>query len=230
MTSDLYSEALRRIRTSPQPDWKTEMQELYDAWSACDDYDEQKRLEDEMVVAFLPLLAHVAYRYHNEAAGFTRRDAFEVGLARFPYALQMFKPERSPRGTRAFSSWMINAAERAMCAALRKALTRRDIALVVSLDTSTNLPKRLMSADDDALRHVGQPGVEEVVEETIGEMSEMDALAARMILLRGATRQQVLDAFAERGREATLQSLRDRYHGYILPKLRWALVAAGYER
>lgn len=229
MTMDLFDYGLRRLTEHPRPDWKRDLARLYDEWAVAPE-DRRPQIEREMVLAYAPLLVHVARRYHVRGDGLTRRDSFEIGLTSFSESLRRFDPDVSPRGSLAFSSWLVNLAENGMRSAVRTSLTqRRSLCQTVSIDDDSDVYARAaVSMDDERVATAGEESVRAVVMRAIGEMGHVDAIIARMILLDEATREEVLGALSDAGVDMTINALRSRYHDVVLPRLRAELVRAGY--
>lgn len=236
---DLFEEGRRRFYASPRPDWKSDLKRLYERWMVADDAHRRAEIEDEMVCAYAPFLFWKSSQYVSDWCGVTHEDAFYAGLSRFQYSLKKFDVADSPRGTVAFSSYLMNLAMldmlKALQSAQRKAHREPD-----SLDEFLDVPfspqqcarhhdVEMAAADIDTPEEaLSREEIWDITERTIARMSPRDALLARCMLIDEMTWGECCERLREAGHDETRDWLRTRFECYIRPTIAEALTHAGY--
>lgn len=230
---NLFEEGQARFRRRPRPDWKKEIEELYIKWRACDDEIARDEIETELVRAYAPFLAYVSYRYRRADLDFSWEDAFNVGLLRFSYSLHRFDPDKSPRGTRALSSYMMTTSMNDMLKEIQNRELRKHSGVsMVSLDAALEDPsygfeKNLASYDDT--ESAGLTPVKDVVVRAMNGMRDVDAFIVETYVLGGMSWSAVRQEAVSRGFRRPQAFWSTRYRERIAPALRDALRSAGYD-
>lgn len=228
---DLFEYGRARMNQRPRPDWKKEIETLYVQWTECTDADRKAFLEDEMVRAYAPFLVFVSYRYKRPELGYTWREAFDAGLTRFAYSLRHFDMEKSPRGARAVSSYLMTMSMNDMTQESQRRALRADIN-GASLDELLEDPsygfERHMSVEDDPDTLCLTP-VKEVIERAMEDMTAIDEFLTDAYVLRELSFAKVHEEGRARGFRVPKAFWADRFAFHVAPMLQDALIRAGYD-
>lgn len=213
--------AYARTRLSESHDWKRDTARAYRRWLR-DQTDEARR--DAIVLAISPGIWYVAYRYTNP--GFTREDAFEIGMCYVAKSLSHFNPQRSPRGVDEIASYLMWGAELAMMSGAKAGLQVADSEC--SLDDYED-PSWMVGATHE--RYDGRASVEDVVRDAISSLPPSDGRIAQWRLLDEMTWDEVLSHASDAGDSAISSrwGIILRFDRRIRPRIAEALRRAGYD-
>ena len=234
---DLYEYGRKRFQSRPRPDWKQELADLYIKWAASDDDEEKRRIEDKMVLAYAPFLYWKSYQYQRKELGYHRRDAFEIALQRFKYSLDRFDLSKSPKGAIAFSSHLMNLAMKDMLKEQQRLARLRDVgADPLSLDwmyagskpdDDTYSLLDILECEDEL--PVRRP-VYDVVKDVLSTLSPINRRIAELRFVDEVPIKYLAEKLRGEGFHIRSDNApRQRLEDIILPALREALIAEGYD-
>ena len=213
----LYEKAARRFYSS-HSDWKRESALAYEKWR--DDKNENTLMA--IVDAIAPGIFYISYRY---AGRMDREEAFDAGVAMIPRSLALFDPSKSPRGAEEVGSYIMWLAEKGMLRACEHASMWDDH--VVSLEKfELGTWDHLSARDSYELR----PSVMDVVLREMQDMSQSDRAITEWRLLDGMSWEQIAVEASRAGLRLTNRNaISARFSQAIVPKLKKALISAGYD-
>lgn len=213
----LYDKAARRFY-SVHPDWKHDSALAYERWR--DDKSEETLMA--IVDAIAPGIFYISYRY---AGRMDREEAFDAGVAMIPRSLALFDPSKSPRGAEEVGSYIMWLAEKGMSRACEHASMWDDH--VVSLEKfEVGTWDHLSVQDAYELR----PSVMDVVLREMEDLLPEDRAIVEWRLLDGMSWEKIAAAARRSAMGRTSRkSISGRFYDVIVPKLKKALISAGYD-
>ena len=234
---DLFEYGHQRLHDDDnRPDWKVEMAKIYLRWLNASPR-RRERLEVDLLKAYAPFLVWKSFQYRNPLVGFTHRDAFDAGLARFHYSLTKFDLDKSPKGAAALSSFLMTASTRDMYRA-RRWYEKLDDNGVLSLDgfyydsdngngTGTTL-EDILCVGDDTNDNLEVEALFDAVDDAINKMRPLDRAIACM-RIGGVPMSEMQKKFPMIGLSPmTRKEIQEVWRERILPELKAAVSRAGY--
>ena len=213
----LYDKAARRFYSS-HSDWKRESALAYEKWR-------DNKSEDTLMAivdAIAPGIFYISYRY---ASRMDRGEAFDAGVAMIPRSLALFDPLKSPRGAEEVGSYIMWLAEKGMLRACEHASMWDDH--VVSIEKFELGTWDYMSTQDS---YELRPSVMDVVLREMQDMSQSDRAITEWRLLDGMSWEQIAVEANRTGLRLTNRNaISARFSQAIVPKLKKALISAGYD-
>lgn len=225
--SELFSYALDRMGSAAGTDWKVPLARLHARYEAADDEATRRRLEADMVDAFMPMAAFLALKHSCPGIGFTASDAFEVGCTTIMTSIRRFDPTLTTTGRRGLLNFVAQFFEWEIIHA-RERSGRHAAAGVTSLDALESLDAVPELAETDDTSDVGRPGVRAAVEDALAGMSPVDRWCAERRLANVSWQKIADDAVGELGISWSRQTWRNRWNDRVAPQLQAAMTRAGY--
>lgn len=233
---DLFEYGHQRLHDDDnRPDWKNEMAKIYLRWVHASPR-RKERLEVELLKAYAPFLVWKSFQYRNPMVGFTHRDAFDAGVARFHYSLMQFDLSKSPKGAAALSSFLMVASTRDMYRA-RRWHEKLDDNGVLSLDGfyydndngTGSILEEFLCVGDDTMDNLEVESLFDAVDKAIDKMRPVDRAIACMriggVPMSEIQKELPLIGIAKMSRKDLQAAWRER----ILPELKAAVSRAGYD-
>lgn len=227
MMSDLFRYALDRMGASAGTDWKAPLARLHARYEAADDEATRRRLEADMVDAFMPMAAFISLKHSCPGIGFTAADAFEVGCPTIMTSLRRFDPALTQTGRRGLLNYVAQSFEWEILHA-KKRSGRHAAAGVTSLDALESLDEVPELSETDDTSDVGRSGVRSVVDAALADMTPVDRWCAERRLANVSWQKIADDAVAELGISWSRQTWRNRWNDRVAPQLQAAMTRAGY--
>lgn len=224
---DLFRYALDRMGASAGTDWKAPLARLHARYEAADDEATRRRLEADMVDAFMPMAAFISLKHSCPGIGFTAADAFEVGCPTIMTSLRRFDPTLTQTGRRGLLNYIAQPFEWEILHA-KKRCGLHAAAGVTSLDALESLDEVPELAETDDTSDVGRAGIRSAVDAALADMPPVDRWCAERRLAGTSWKKIADDAVEELGISLSRESWRNRWNDRLQPQMQAAMTRAGY--